>query len=575
MDATSNTTFSRPRWAPYRKMRGWASYVSGDNRIYVKRGGPESLGRYGQTMKSASNDQAYARAVDRFKGPGMYMGVGRYKRRAHKYTHRRIRRLRSGRMRMRGRGGYFGKLFGRILGTPFGLGDAGEKFGDSVGDSVSNWFKGKASDAGHHLAAKLHNKINGRGEYTVNSTVDHPESAPSVPTFHDVPDMSIVKISHREYLGEVYGPPTKVNFQNTIYALNPGVERTFPWLSQIAANFEEYTLDQCMFTFRSTVADFASATGQVGQVIAATQYNATAQPFTDKAAMMQYDGAMSTKTSQSMLHGVECDPRKLSGAPGKFIRVAPVLAAQDLNEYDHGVFNIAVADIPQGYANQSLGELWISYTVELRKPRFWTGRGFAISRDTYQQRNAYTYIRPFGNVASVDYLTAQQNSIGTTLRQYDATTLVPAGLQDVIGVGANSTGAQVAAFSVTFPANYAGTVRVTLLVNIGSAFPISTYAAYGQGNIQGVKDLPYGANNLSGVSGATGTVTQMLQVFECRIGIATGGVNNTLFFVPASGSAATQNAMIDICEYNTSINYKQDGTNDSVVWVNQSGTVTI
>ena len=78
----------------------------------------------------------------------------------------------------------------------------------------------------------------------------------------------------------------------------------------------------------------------------ATNYNASSPPFSDKATMMEYAHAMSAKTTEHMTHGVECDPSKLGGSERKYIRTNPVVPSQDLKTYDHGLFQLAVANSP-------------------------------------------------------------------------------------------------------------------------------------------------------------------------------------------------------------------------------------
>lgn len=53
----------------------------------------------------------------------------------------------------------------------------------------------------------------------------------------------------------------------------------------------------------------------------ATNYNASAQPFSDKESMIQYHGGISRRMTEKLVHGVECDPKKSSGSEGKYTRV--------------------------------------------------------------------------------------------------------------------------------------------------------------------------------------------------------------------------------------------------------------
>lgn len=435
-------------------------------------------------------------------------------------------------------------------------------------------------DAGNMLA-KAHKTFSGQGEYVANQLVDEPTP---IPSFVASPDGSTIRISHKEYIGDVFAPDSNDVFQNTAYSINPGIERTFPWLSQIAANYDEYTIHQLMFSYRSTVADFASASGQVGQVIMATIYNAASEPFSDKAQMMQYDSSMSCKTSESMIHGVECDPAKISGPLGRFVRVNPTLTGQDINQYDHGLFNVAVTETPSTYANQAMGELWISYTIELRKPKFFTNRGLAISRDIFACSATGTGINsqsPFGQVGLNVLLTGQQNNIGGSLAVYDGSA-IPAGLPGLCydennNLNPVSSGSEILAFAYTLPANYAGYLRISFRCTNSSGPGPSALQAHAQGNITIVRDV-LGDGSDNWVSGATGNVGSRVstQWFDIRVETATNGIDNTVYFTVGNTvppAVLTTNAFLDIVEYNHGLSYKQDGSRDQIILVDTTGTL--
>lgn len=226
----------------------------------------------------------------------------------------------------------------------------------------------------------------GRGDYAVNSIIHSDAATDIVPKF--AIDSNAVTISNVEYVKDIYAPGSVIPFSVSTLALNPGLSQSFPWLSQVAANYQEYELMQCIYTYKTTVADFASASGQVGQVVIATQYNPSIPAFADKETMMMYDGSASCKTSMSMLHGVECDPQKLAATTGrKYIRTGNLPATEDLKEYDQGVLNIAVLNPPVTYLGQVLGELWVSYTVRLKKPRLSALNGNNIPMDIFAYYN--------------------------------------------------------------------------------------------------------------------------------------------------------------------------------------------
>lgn len=222
-----------------------------------------------------------------------------------------------------------------------------------------------------------------------NNLVNSSTAAGSVPSFSTANDETgALTVTHREYIRDIYGNPTlpsgvTEDFTNQSLSLNPGLESTFPWLSQVAMNFEEYELVQCLFTYRSTIADVNSSNGQVGTIILTTNYNPSEEPFTNKSSMMGYAHSSSQKTVDNMLHGVECDPKKLSGARGKYVRTHGLSANEDIKSYDHGTFQFGIANTPASIADNTIGELWVSYTVKLRKPKYFSKDGYGISRSFY------------------------------------------------------------------------------------------------------------------------------------------------------------------------------------------------
>lgn len=497
----------------------------------MKRGTPLGLQAFGATYKLANEAQRARR-----KELG-YIGRGKY---------------------MRGRGGYFGKLIGTALG--------GKKLGKLFSSAGDMMFDGSRIGSALDAAGKMIGRgmYTGQGSYSssVDNSLIHGDTL-GVPHFQGEQDGGRVTVCHREFIGNIYAPALLAPFSVQTYRINPGLESTFPWLAQIAANYEEYEMKQLIFTYRSTVADFASASGQVGQVLMATQYNNNKDPFYEKVTMMQYDGAMSGKTSETQLHGVECDPAKLSGHPGKYVRVAPVLPDEDLNDYDHAQFNIAVADAPSTYANQALGELWVSYTVELRKPKFFTGRGLAISRDSFLTLSG-TNTNPFNGSNN---LTAQSNNIGCRFIRASTAT---SGL-------------------IIFPAGWSGNVEVRVIVSdapegLGQALGLTTTLT---GNIARIADIVAGggqgdryrseiaALDINGPAPLPSSANpKFIYIGHFRIQNATNGIENTLRLAWIGNAASTvQQTEVDIQEYNMGFNFRLDGSNDKIRWINDDGSV--
>jgi len=175
------------------------------------------------------------------------------------------------------------------------------------------------------------------------------------------------RIRHREYLGDISsgaGTPTQFNLFGA-YPLNPGMQSTFPWLSTIANNFEQYKFHGIIFEYKTLSVDaIASSTMNVGAVIMATEYNVLHPPFISKQQMENYEFCSSAKPSQSIIHPIECAPSE-TPLTKLYIRQGPITKG-DLRLYDLGLFQIATVGLPVQAGN--IGELWVSYEVEFFKP---------------------------------------------------------------------------------------------------------------------------------------------------------------------------------------------------------------
>lgn len=183
------------------------------------------------------------------------------------------------------------------------------------------------------------------------------------------------RIRHTEYLGDVTTSATAGQFYLAYggpWLINPGNSDTFPWLSNIANQFEEYEFHGLMFHFRSTSTDAVSSNTnnlQLGVVIGATDYNVLHPAFTSKQQMDNYEYTTSGKPSLSWDYPVEC--KRGSNVLNRLYvtnnLAVPAPQSPDPRMYHLGQFQIATA----GFQGQSVnvGELWVTYDVTLAKPQ--------------------------------------------------------------------------------------------------------------------------------------------------------------------------------------------------------------
>jgi hypothetical protein len=208
-------------------------------------------------------------------------------------------------------------------------------------------------------AGDLLSKITGFGAYTVNKNTL--VSGNSVPTFRLSTDG--VEISHREFISDIVG---SVAFVNQNLNVNPGLSSTFPWLAQLATNFEEYEMLGLVFEYRpSSGSAVSNASAALGVVVYATDYNVLSPNFTNKQQMESYEYSCSTVPFEGMLHPVECANRA-NVLNTMYVRNSSVPAGADQRMYDLGNFEFATVGMQSAY---TVGELWVSYHVRLKKPR--------------------------------------------------------------------------------------------------------------------------------------------------------------------------------------------------------------
>ena len=551
--------FRAGRRAMIDKIR-WPSSKYGT--AHLARGSVATTGEYGANLGTATESQKLARKRD-----GWY-----------------------------GRGGYgrdIGGRIGSVAGGFFGNRKAGKVIGSMLGNAGERWLGG-----GLYSGSGLYT---GRGgydaEHTNNLIAGGGGSVPHMTGAGD--ETGAVTINHSEYISDIYAPGTQgggaVSFQNTAYALNPAIASTFPFLSQIAQNYDEYEFVQLIFHYRSTTTDIGnSTTGQCGTVILCTNYNAATAPFTDKQSMLEYAHAHDCKLTEHMTHGVECDPNKSAMSPCLFTRANPVVINQDLKTYDKGVFQIAIANCPVAYNGFPVGELWVDYTVTLRKPKLFVTRGLEIDRDAfYASTNVESTMSLVSSSALViptltlgplgSYgagLRGQQNNIGSLIQ-------IVAG-----GMGPAS------AYKITLPATYTGPLRI--MINISVRGPGALWASTASvggglqsffattGNISSINDLydAYGIPSSSDGSCSTNTTTGAVQwdiEYHAFVQMATQGVDNTLTIGPIgiagpiAGTYQIQSASIDISQYQTlqNANQNSNSTQFRPFYINNVGALQI
>jgi len=240
---------------------------------------------------------------------------------------------------------------GAISGSPFGS-EVGSRLGQYAGDLIKTFT--------------------GFGAYNIEKNSLYEGAQTPFVTNANLENAMV--IAHREYLGNVVTSSNIGEFTTDEYTINPCDTKTFPWLSQIANQFEEWLPMGIVFFFKSTSGDALTNTNTaLGNVMMASQYNVYQPDFTEKIEMENHAYNMSCKPSSNMLHPIECAPSHNQVSihytrPGGL----PIPLGADQRLYDLCTTTIATEGMQA--ADVLVGELHIAYQIGFFKPRLWIYR---------------------------------------------------------------------------------------------------------------------------------------------------------------------------------------------------------
>lgn len=214
------------------------------------------------------------------------------------------------------------------------------------------------ANAGRQLGAGI-SRIFGQGDYQVQSNSLVKGGPPAFASMN-----TGMRMAHREYIADV---TSSFFFKNTTYDINPMSSTTFPWLSKIAANFEEYTIKGLVFYFNTTSGNAISSTNNaLGVVGMVSVYDPTDAPLASKREAEDYAGCVAGVPSSSLLHPVECKPRA-NVLDRLYIQTTNLTNPEDKKFYSLGTLNVFTQGMQQ--SDVTIGELWVSYDVEFHNPK--------------------------------------------------------------------------------------------------------------------------------------------------------------------------------------------------------------
>jgi len=242
---------------------------------------------------------------------------------------------------LRALGGLGGGALGSFIGQPA----MGTSLGTSLAASLSKWL--------------------GSGDYAVssNSIVQRTlNGSDSIPAMHNTGQS--ITVRHKEFLGEIRGSTTFTVQQE--FSLNPGLSTTFPWLNDIAKKFQEYRVKGMVFHYVPTSGSAVSTTNPaLGSVMLQTTYRASDTAPASKVEMLNEYWSSEACPCEAFAHPIECDPKE-NPFSTQYVRGGLIPATDNILMYDLGKTFVATSGMPA--TGNVVGDLWITYEIELRKP---------------------------------------------------------------------------------------------------------------------------------------------------------------------------------------------------------------
>lgn len=387
---------------------------------------------------------------------------------------------------------WYKQLGGSILRG--GVGALGTYAGGALGGAAGSAVGGAAS------------RLLGMGEYRVaKNTIIKPSS---VPIMHS--DDSSVRIRHKEFIQDIVASNA---FSNESFSINPGLSTTFPFLSGIAQNFEMYRIHGCVFTFHSTSGDsVGSTTTSLGSIYMASDYNSLDASFTTKQGMLATMFSNSGKPSEDIIHPIECNPKQ-SGVLQRYVRTG-ALGDSNASKLNFDWANFQIASSGQ-QATATVGELWVSYDIELFNPQSVVPRGLTLKNDFWSLYNV-------SNAAILGSSPVEEvNTLGTSLN--------------------------VSLNTITIPANLYGHYEVIYQAE-GSSTASCTLTLSGSANTTGL--LLYN-NKSASQQGSDGTVANFIRLLAFKLTDPTVGA--TLTFSSATLPTSVTAATLQIIQINGNV----------------------
>lgn len=248
-------------------------------------------------------------------------------------------------------GGRVGSFLGRAaqgaLGRVFGMGEYKTALAHTVGVNEEEIAEGDSP--------------------TVNSLVQ-PLSTNHVKMMHS-DDEGSTTIRRREFVDNIQ--ISDAAFIRRFY-INPGLSRTFPWLSGLADNWQQFSISGLAMEYIPTSGLAVSSTSAaLGQIVTGFYYEVTNLPDSpegDLARLLNMNGSVSCSPAATSMTYMECDP-SMNNQSVYFTEGDDSLPGPDYSTQNYlpSVFLLNSSGA-QATTPFQAGQLWVTYEITLKQP---------------------------------------------------------------------------------------------------------------------------------------------------------------------------------------------------------------
>lgn len=166
------------------------------------------------------------------------------------------------------------------------------------------------------------------------------------------------RVRHRELVGSVNGS-TAFTVQYAL-AINPGLQATFPWLSLMAAGYEQYKFHSLKFRYLTRC-----GTSTPGSVLLAPDYDASEASPVSEQVTAAFQNCVEDAPWKDMVCSLDAKSMNRS-VERHYTRNGAIPLNSDIKLYDVASLFVCAVD---GVADFSWGKLWVEYDIEFFSPQ--------------------------------------------------------------------------------------------------------------------------------------------------------------------------------------------------------------